>query len=234
MAEAAQQQAVELTLKTGEVIKAPNYEEALKIAVKMAEDTKDVYKTEKAAREQLEARMATIEAQTADAARPKPVEGQFSNEKYYELLNRDAAAANDYYLEHRFGMPANQLVQKFQQLDHDVSVTRQEAMAAQFIQQHAKDFPQTPDAAKALRTQFEGYLSQGYPATVETLNLAYGQAVNEGHIKPLEEKEPEKQEPPNPALGGGGSAGITDEEASKVETMSDKELEAYLRSKGLL
>src|SRR5579864_4883304 len=156
MAEPAVAQPIELKLKTGEVIKAASYEEALKVAVKMAEDTKDGYHDEKTKREALEQRMAAIEAANQEARRPKPVEGQFDNEKYYKLLNESPVAAANYVDSFRFGIPdPAQVPATFQQLQQDVSTTRQEAMAAQFVQQHAKDFPQTPEAAKHLRTTFE-------------------------------------------------------------------------------
>lgn len=235
MAEAGTQSQIELQLKTGEVIKAPSYEEALKIAVKMVEDNKEYARGLKDKSEALEQRMAAIEAKAAADARPKPVEGQFNKDEYYKRLNDDPISAQNYLDSYRFGIPdPNAVPTTFQQMQRDISVTRQEAMAAQFVQQHAKDFPQTPEAARDLRTRFEAYLADGYPATIETLNLAYGRAVSEGTIKPLEEKEQEREEPPNPNLSGGGAAGITDSEMAKIDQMSDAELEKYMKSKGLI
>jgi len=226
--------AIELTLKTGEVIKAPSYEEALKIAVGMAENTKDVYKEEKAKREALEARVASME----QAARPKPVaqEGQFDNDKYYRLLNESPVSAANYVDSFRFGIPdPNEVPRVFQTIQRDVSVTRQESMAAQFMQQHSKDFPANPESASALRKQTESLMAQGHPMSVDLLNLAYMQAVESGQIKPLEEKSAQTREEPNPSLSGGGAAGIVDvAEEQKVASMSDKELEGYLRQKGML
>lgn len=228
-------QPIELKLATGEVIKAPTYEEALKIAVKMAEDTKTVYQQEKQARENLEQRMAAIEARNAAAAQPKPNGNGYSQEKYFQLLNEDAMAAADYLDAHRFGIgDPSQVRPTFLKMQTDISQTRQEAMAAQFIQQHYEDFPQTPEAAKDLRMRFENLMSEGYPATLDTLNMAYSRAVSDGTIKPIEQKaEPERQEA-NPSLAGSGAQGITDEEASKIDRMSDSELEAYMKQKGLL
>jgi hypothetical protein len=235
MAETGTQQGIELTLKTGEVIKAPNFEEALKIAVGMAENTKDAFHTEKTKREELEQRMAAIEAANAEARRPKPADGQFDNEKYYKLLNDSPVAAANYVDSFRFGISdPNQVPATFQHLQTTVSVIEQQSMAAQFMQQHSKDFPQTPEAARALRAQFESLIQQGYPATVESLNMAYGQAVSDGRIKPLEEKEPEPETPPNPNLAGGGATGIDASELNKVENMNMQELEAYMKSKGLI
>jgi len=226
---------IELKLADGSVIKAENVEEALKIAAKMKEDTSAALKEEKQQREQLQARLDAIEAQAREAAKPKPIEGQFNNDRYFKLLNEDPVAAANYIDSHRFGIadPA-EVPATFQQMQRDVSVTRQEAMAAQFLQQHARDFPNTPEASKALRQQFEGLLSQGYPATVDSLNLAYSQVISDGRIKPLDDKpEPERIEA-NPNLSGGGASGIDANEMQRVESMSDKELEAYMREKGIL
>lgn len=229
------QQGFEVTLEDGSVVKAPNAEEAFKIVAKMKTDTSSALKSEREARQQLEQRMATIEAQNAEARKPKPVDGQFDNDKYYKLLNESPVAAANYVDSFRFGISdPNQVPHTFMQLQTSVSVIEQQSMAAQFMQQHSKDFPQTPEAAKALRSQFESLIQQGYPATVESLNMAYGQAINQGAIKPLEEKEPEPQLEPNPNLGGGGASGIDASEMQKVEQMSMQELEAYMKSKNLL
>lgn len=226
---------IELKLADGSVIKAESVEEALKIAAKMKEDTSAALKEEKAARESLQSRLDAIEAQAREAAKPKPVEGQFNKDEYYKRLNDDPIGAQNYLDSFRFGIPdPNQVPSTFQQMQRDVSVTRQEAMAAQFMQQHAQDFPNTPEAARALRTQFESLLSLGYPATVESLNMAYSQTITEGKIKPLEHKQEEERIEANPNLSGGGASSIDASEMQKVEQMSDKELEAYMKSKGLL
>lgn len=235
MAEAGTATGIELKLADGSVIKAGSAEEALKIAVKMVEDNKEYARGLKANSEALEQRMAAIESKAAEAARPKPIEGQFNKDEYYKRLNEDPISAQNYLDSYRFGIPdPNAVPGTFQQMQRDISVTRQEAMAAQFMQQHAKDFPQTAESAKDLRSRFEAYLADGYPATIETLNLAYGRAISEGTIKPLEEKEPEPDVQPNPSLNGGGAAAIDASEMQKVEAMSDSELEAYMKSKGLI
>lgn len=226
---------IELKLADGSVIKAENVEEALKIAAKMKEDTSAALREEKAARESLQSRLDAIEAQAREAARPRPVDGQFNKDEYYRKLNDDPIAAQNYLDSFRFGIPdPNAVPLTFQQMQRDVSVTRQESMAAQFMQQHAEDFPQTPEAARALRTQFESYIASGYPATVETLNLAYNQTINEGTIKPLEKEPEETRQEPNPVLAGGGASAVDASEMQKVEQMSDAELEKYMKEKGLL
>ena len=95
---------IELKLADGSVIKAENVEEALKIAAKMKEDTSAALKEEKQQREQLQARLDAIEAQAREAAKPKPIEGQFNNDRYFKLLNEDPVAAANYIDSHRFGI----------------------------------------------------------------------------------------------------------------------------------
>lgn len=225
---------IELKLADGAVIKAATAEEALKIAAKMYEDTKNYAKDEKAQREAMEARIASIEARAAEASKPKLQAGQFDNERYFKLLNEDPVSAANYLDAHRFGVQdPSQVPGMFQGMQTDLSVMKQEAMAAKFMQQHAKDFPQNAESARELRTTFESYLNAGYPATVETLNLAYSNAINEGRIKPMEEKAEEEPVTPNPSLSGSGSSADA-AEINKVEQMSDADLEKYLKEKGLL
>lgn len=232
MAEAAT--GIELKLETGEVIKAPNAEEALKIAVKMAEDTKAAYHKQKETNEQLAAQQAALAAQVADLRKPPQSNSGFDKQKYFQLLNDDPVMAQNYVDAHRFGIsdPAG-VPQYFQQMAQDISTTRQEALAAAFLNQHSQDFPATADAAKILRSQFESLIASGYPATLDTLNMAYSQAVDAGSITPLEQKETQRDEP-NPALSGEGNRGVTEGEMAKVEKMSDAELAAYLKSKGMI
>jgi hypothetical protein len=56
--------------------------------------------------------------------------------------------------------------------------------------------------------------------------------VTEDKLKPMELEETH-EEPPPPSPGGAGGV-IPDAELQKVEKMTDAELQAYLRSKGML
>ena len=224
---------VELTLKTGEVIKAANYEEALKIAVGMAENTKDVYKDEKAKREALEAQVASLSSQVASLNRPAPVaNGQFDKDRYYKLLNEDPIQAQNYVDGARFGIEASQVPTYFQQMNQTVSEVRQNMVAGQFLAQHAEDFP--AESAPLLTKKTEELLSQGIPYTVDTVNLAYSQLVASGQIKPNVPKPNQQNEEANPSLvGGGGDIQVTADDDAKMAAMSMSELTAYMRSKGV-
>jgi hypothetical protein len=235
MAEAATETGIEIKLKTGEVIKAPNAEEAFKIAVKMAEDTKDVYKTEKEARERLEAQVADLSSRVQQQQTKPKGDNGFDQQEYYRLLNQDAIAAANYVDAHRFGLsdPA-QVPQRFAYIGQKIDELDGNMLAGSFLQQHAEDFPATPDSARALRERVQAFASNGYPTTIDTLNMAYNQLIEEGKIKPNEPQREEQRDEPNPSLVGAGQHDIPESEVKKAETMSDKDLEAYLRSKGML
>lgn len=232
MAEQATQQGIEMTLADGSVIKAANSEEALKIAAKMKEDTSASLKEEKSKREALETQVASLTAQFEESRKPAPKEGSFDNERYWKLMNQDPVAAQNYLDGHRFGIPPEQVAPRFNQMQTQLDQFRGEALASQFLTQHYEDFPATQESAKSLRTRVEQLQNAGYPVTVETMNIAYGQLVEEGAIKPLE-KEEQKREEPNPSARGAG-ASIPDSEINKAEGMSDKDLEAFLKSKGMI
>jgi hypothetical protein len=234
MAEAATEQGIEIKLKTGEVIKAPNAEEAFKIAVKMAEDTKDVYKTEKEARERLEAQVATLSQQVQQTRQPARTDG-FDRDLYYKKLNDDPMEAQDYLDAHRFGLSdPSQVRQRFAYIGQKIDELDGNMLAGSFLQQHAEDFPAGPESAKVLRDRIQQLSSSGYPTTIDTMNMAYNQLIEEGKIKPNEPQREEQRDEPNPSLVGAGQHDIPESEVKKAETMNDKDLEAYLRSKGML
>lgn len=223
---------VELTLKTGEVIKAANYEEALKIAVGMAENTKDVYREEKTKREALEAQVASLSSQVQSLNKPPIQDGKFDRDRYYKLLNEDPIQAQNYLDGQRFGIDPSRVPTYFQEMNQTISEVRQNMVAGQFLAQHAEDFP--PDAAPLLTKKTEELLAQGIPYTVDTVNLAYSQLVASGQVKPNKPAERREEEQPNPSLvGGGGDAMISPDEDAKMARMTMEELTAYMRSKGV-
>jgi hypothetical protein len=234
VAEPAVQQPIEIKLVTGEVIKAATYEEALKVAVKMQEDTHKTLREEKEARERLEASQASLASEVAKLRQPPQTNGNgFDKNRYWELMNTDPVMAQNYVDAYRFGIDTpEQVPGYFKQIATDVSNTRQEALAAAFLQQHQEDFP--PTGAAALRKQFETLITSGYPATLDTLNMAYGHAVDAGTIKPLEKQQQQQRDEPNPSLRGEGNRAVTEDEASQAEKMDDKALESFLRSKGMI
>lgn len=227
---------IELKLKTGEVIKASTAEEALNIAVKMTEDTKDVYRTEKAAREQLESQVASLAAQVAAQNKPAPVQnGQFDKDRYYKILNEDPIHAQNYLDAHRFGLQeASQVPQYFTDMNQTISEVKQNMVAGSFLAQHAEDFPATVENARILTDRTQHLVGQGHPYNTDTVNMAYSQLISDGKIKPNEVKPAKEDEQPNPSLTGAGAAyePSADDDA-KMANMNDEQLRTYLRSKGV-
>lgn len=223
---------IELKLKTGEVIKAPSVEEALKIAVKMSEDTKEVYHQEKQAREQLEQQVAELASQVQKAnAPPPPKPGDFNKDEYYRLLNADPIAAQNFLDSYRFGQDP---VSYFQRVDKQMSEMQMYNLTGQFLAQHGQEFPADKKNADIFGNHFNELVKQGHPADMSTMELTWQQVTNAGLIKPLEPKQEDiEREEPNPSLRGGGHD-IPDTELQKAENMSTPELEKYLREKGLL
>lgn len=226
---------INLTLKDGTVVKAENAEEAFKTVVGMYENTKEWAKTEMGnLKTQVETAQAEAmrAAQLAEQNKPRVDNGNgFNKDQYYKLLNDDPIAAQNYLDGQRFGIEPTQVPSYFQNLDRRVSVFEQQNLAVSFVQQ-AEDFPQTREASTALTDRVKELQQAGYPVTVDTMNMAYRQLVDEKRITPLERQQQQQEEIP-PSLGGGGSS-IPDAEIQKAEQMSDADLEKFLKAKGVL
>lgn len=220
---------IELKLADGSVIKAEDVNEALKTAVKMKEDTAAALRSMKEQFEASQAQVAALSSQVQQYTAPKPEPGSFDKDRYYKLLNDDPVRAQNYVDSYRFGLPEEQVPQRFTELNRNVEEIRANMLAGAFLQQHP-EFP--PDQAATMRQQVEQLTNQGFPFTVDTMNLAYTQLVQVGKIKPLEIEEEQKAEEPPPSPRGAGAS--LDADVSKAENLSDRDLEAFLRSKGML
>lgn len=227
---------IELKLANGNVIKAATYEEALKVAVKMTEDTQAALKAEREAAntrtQELEARVNELASQVQ---RPAPVtNGGFDKQRYFNMLNEDPISAQNYVDSFRFGIDnPSEVPQHFQRISSKIDEYEGYTLAGLFLQQHAEDFPSNAENAAFLRTQMQELVKQGYPATLETMNMAYGQLVDNGKIKPL---EPQQADPEvNPSLqGGGGQGTVSADELDRFNNMSTADMEKYLKSQGRL
>lgn len=227
----AEQTGIELKLENGNVIKAENADEALKVAAKMIEDNSKAYRETKASLDQMQAQMGTLQAQI-EAAKPKEVSTNgFDKDRYYKLLSDDPVTANDYWFEHRFGRKPDEVAQDFQQLDQRITAFEGQSLAAGFVNQHP-EFPQDAESAKTFTERMAVLTKEGHPANLTTMNMAWQQLVSENRIKPLEEEKDDRESLP-PSLGGTNSS-ISPSELQKAESLSNKELEALLKSKGML
>jgi len=153
------------------------------------------------------------------------------------MVGEDPVGAQNYLDAYRFGIadPA-QVPTYFQGMQTSVSNLEQSTLAAAFVNSHP-DFPAGNENAQILTKEVVRLRGQGYPVTMDTLDLAWRNVVSEEKIKPIE--PPDEQETPNPSPGGGGQ-GTVDAETSRIEQdvvsgkMSMVDFEKYLRSKGML
>lgn len=218
---------VELTLGDGSVVKGANLEEAFNNLKTMKENASGEIRRQKEELQRLQQERDSLALQAQKRPEPEPTNG-FSKERYYQLLNDDPIAAQNYMDQVRFG--TQDPVGAFNQMRQNIEMFSQQSVIASFHAQHP-DFPGTPDAARSLTQRWDALIGSGFPTNVDTLNYAYSQALADGSIKPLETKEPEETLSPNPSLTGAG--GVTDNEINRAEQMSDEDLRKFLRSKGM-
>ncbi len=226
----------ELTLADGSVVKAENQDEALKTLAKMKVDTASALKQERDQSEQLRQQNAMLQAQLAAANPPTPraKDSGFDNDHYWALYNSDPMEAQNYLDAHRFGIDdPKQVPLVFNQMRQEVSSMQQQAIAAEFYQQHIDDFPREQGAIKAVSQRFQALIGQGFPANAATLDFGYQQLIGEGAVKP-NEAQTQHDTSPNPALSGAGAPQQADSELQRFEKMGTAEQEAYLRSKGMM
>lgn len=220
---------IEIKLGDGSVIKGANLEEAIQNAAKRVEDNVSAYRTEKQKREEAEAEASRLRTEL-ESKTPQTTGDGFQKDRYYQLLNEDPIAAQNYVDQYRFGV--QDPVAAFNGMRQSVDAIQQQAVAAAFSAIHAEDFPATPEAARELTRRTEQLVNQGFRYGIETVNYAYDQLVKEGTIKPLEQEE-DAPNPPNPSLSGASGTAVPDDVA-RAESLSDADLEKLLRSRGVL
>lgn len=223
---------IELKLENGMVIKGDNAEEALKNAAKIIEDNVKSYRETKAQLDQLSTQFNEFQQRQAQPP-PKPQQSTdgFNNDKYFQLLNQDPVAANDYWFEHRFGQKPEQVAADFRGVQEKISVLDGQSLAAAFTNMHP-DFPSDNESAQALTGRIKELQRMGHPTDLHTMDLAWNQLVNEGKLKPMEQTpEPQESLPPSMMGVGGMTSGV---DMNKIDQMSDKDLYALLKSKGML
>ena len=221
---------IELKLENGNVIKAENAEEALKVAAKMIEDNSRAYRETKSSLDSVQSQMQSLQQQIEQQRKPADMNA-FQKDEYYKLLNDDPIEAQNYLDAHRFGISnPSQVPQRFNEMYEKISVLDGQTLAASFTNNHP-EFPSDPEAAKALTDRIKVLQLQGHPTDMHTMDIAWNQLVNEGTVKPIETQQQQDELPPSP---GGTGAVISDSDLQKIDTMDTKQLEAYLKSKGML
>jgi hypothetical protein len=221
---------IELKLENGMVIKGDNAEEALKSAAKIIEDNVKSYRETKAELDRLSAQFQ--EFQSRPPAPPPKTEASNFKERYYQLLNEDPIEAQNYLDSVRFGIQKpSDVPARFNEMYERISVLDGQTLAASFVNAHP-EFPSDNEAAQVLTGRVRDLQRQGHPTDLHTMEMAWNQVVNEGKARPLEQRVEQSEELP-PSPGGTGSA-MSDAELRKAENLSDKELMALLKSKGML
>jgi hypothetical protein len=225
----AETQGIELKLENGNVIKAENAEEALKVAAKMIEDNSKYARETKAALDTVQSQFQTVQIQLDEMRRPKETNGNgFNKDEYYRLLSNDPLAAQTYMDRIRFGV--DDPVGFISSLSEKITKFEGQSLGAGFAAAHP-EFPNDDDSAKTMTQRVQQLVSSGHPADFNTMELAWHQLVTEEKLKPIQTQD-EREEAPPSLRGAGGVIG--DEELTKAEQMDTKQLEAFLRSKGVL
>jgi len=231
MAEAATT-GIELKLANGNVIKAENAEEALKVAAKMIEDNSAAYRETKAQYDTLQSQFQT-QQQQIDSLKPKePANGNFNNDHYFKLLHEDPVSAANYLDASRFGIQnPGDVPSHFAGMYQKISALDGQTLATGFVNAHP-EFPQDAMSSQALTQRVQDLNRAGHPVALDTMELAFSQLVREERIKPMDMDKDDREDLP-PSLGGTNSA-MSSAEVTKAENMTNKELEAFLKSKGML
>ena len=238
---------IEVTLGDGSVVKGATLQEAFDNLKAMKESTAKWAREQRDRNEELAAENERFrqeqeerERLAAEAAEPpQTTQAGYSPETYYDLLNSDPIAAQNYIDQARFGV--TDPVAAFGQMRADQEYLQTllhhkfGALAIQnFLNRH-DNFPQDADAASAMESRIGGLMRSGkfgaeVPQMLDNLpqimDTAYSQLTAEGVIKRVRDDTVA----PNPSLTGSG--GTTSH--VEAENMSDEDLKRLLISHGML
>lgn len=213
--------------ETGEVIKGKDMNEVVETLKKMHIDTRKALKETK---QEKEALLSSIRP-----AEPEPAkEGEFSAEKYWEMVNKnDIVGAQSYVLGAMFGMPADEVVETFATTVNDAKFAKDEIVAAKFKMENP-DYPASREAADAvadeLKRMQEEARREGEPVPrygIRSLNMAWQSVKQAGRVKPLDTSNRKEEEPgaPPPTLRGGASGSGQTAEQQLAEMIANEPLE---------
>jgi hypothetical protein len=215
----------EFKLGDGTVVKAANWEEAFNKVAEMKSNTAAALRDREA---QIETLRAASTQQTTQQTTQQVTTG-FDQKTYWELMNSDVIAAQNYLDSYRLGVdnPAN-VPLLFNEM-RNVSTFSADNFEIQSFMQKNPDFPGTDEAADYLINRLA---ARNAPLTADGLEYEYLKGVRDGVIEPLGEEVSRPFAPPNLQ-----SASLGREEISVLEqirnTPDDKLDEAY-RKLGLL
>ena len=213
-----QQEPKEIVIETatGAVFKGATPEEVMEKMKSSIESGSQTIKQYKEMNEQLTSSIGALQK-----PRPAASESGFDKAKYYELLNDDPVAAQDYIDATRYGRPFSEVKESFERSARVTGEVAQLMEINKFQQTLARlgeEYQGTPENGDALLNK----LGQR-PLTAENLTSAYVELKAEGKIKaPAKAAEPTQQRKPPASPRGGGSAELYN--GKRPEEMSIDEL----------
>lgn len=213
----------EFTLGDGTVVKATSWEEAFNKVSEMKVNTS-------AALRDREAQIRTFQEQQQAPPQPEVTSGNgFDTKKYWELMNVDPVAAQNYLDAARFGVDnPDQVPQLFGEM-RNVSTQSADQMEIQAFMQRNPDFPGTPEIADKL---INTLAQNGEALTARNLEYYYLSGVRDGIYEPLVEEKGGTFIPPS--LRGGSTSGSPAVTMDQVNNMSDDQYDDMMRRLGLL
>jgi hypothetical protein len=215
----------EFKLGDGTVVKAANWEEAFQKVADMKVNTAQALRDR-------EAQIETLRASHVVPPTPPPSNTGFDQKAYWELMNADPVAAQNYLDSFRLGVdnPAN-VPLLFNEM-RNVSTFSADNFEIQSFMQKNPDFPGTDEAADYLINRLA---ARNAPLTADGLEYEYLKGVRDGVIEPLGDEVVRPFVPPN--LGG---SSLGREEISLLNQLRDPaqvpddKLDEFMRRQGLL
>jgi hypothetical protein len=178
----------EFRLGDGTVVKAGNWEEAFNKVAEMKANTAAALRDREA---QIETLRAAQQAPPPNA--PPPTSG-FDQKAYWELMNADPVAAQNYLDAFRMGVDRPEHVPLLFNEMRNVSTFSADNFEIQSFMQKNPDFPGTDEAADYLINRLA---ARNAPLTADGLEYEYLKGVRDGVIEPLGDEAPRTFVPPN-------------------------------------
>jgi hypothetical protein len=216
----------EFKLGDGTVVKAANWQEAFEKVAEMKSNTA-------AALRDREAQIETLrQQQQAPPPYVPPPNTGFDQKAYWQLMNADPVAAQNYLDSFRLGVdnPAN-VPLLFNEM-RNVSTFSADNFEIQSFMQKNPDFPGTDEAADYLINRLA---SRNAPLTADGLEYEYLKGVRDGVIEPLGEEVSRPFIPPNlPASSLGRDEQNILNQLRDPNQVPDDKLDEFARRIGIL
>jgi hypothetical protein len=208
----------EFKLGDGTVVKAASWEEAFQKVADMKVHTAEALRDR-------EAQIETLRQSQAPPPVPVPEPGSgFDQKKYWELMNADPLAAQQYMDGVRFGVDPNIVPNLYREVFNASQYSADTFEITQFLQNNP-DFPGTTEATDIV---VDTCAEEGRPLTKENLEYVYLRSVRDGKIEPAGEEAEQPWAPPS-LKGGGGTQSQQDIDQLIANTPDNKLDEVYKR-----